>query len=167
MKKGLIFFIFNILFLGMISLCTCSGQSAEETSPTVIDAERLEIDLNQNMASFIGKVKAVHEQGVLECQELQVIFEKSTGQINKLVAKGKVKISQDNNTGLCEEAIYEFIPKRKITLTGNPQLTRGKEKFSGESIIFLVDEQRIIIKDKVKGVVFPQKSKEGDLPLLF
>lgn len=135
-----------------------------EDAPTIINAETLEIELNQNKAIFLGGVKVVQAHDFLEAKELQVIFDKEGGGIDKLIAKGEVKISQGNNIGLCEEAIYEFIPVQKVTLKGNSRLKRGKQKFSGETIIFLIDEQRAIIKEKVRGVMFPQKGQKGILP---
>jgi len=160
----------TIILYVMLTFCLISffpgvSLSTEESPPTIINAESLEINLEQNKAIFLGGVKAVQGDGTLESQELQVFFEKESGGIKKLIAKGNVKISQGENVGLCEEAIYEFAPKQKVTLKGNPQLKRGKQKFSGEIIVFLIDEQKVIIKQKVTGVVFPQKGERGLAPI--
>ncbi len=135
-----------------------------EDTPTIINAETLVLELNQNRATFLGEVKVVQAHGFLETKKLQVVFDKGGGGIDKLIAAGEVKISQGNNIGLCEEAIYEFTPVQKVILKGNPLLKRGKQKFNGETIIFLIDEQRVIIKEKVRGVIFPQKGEKGILP---
>ena len=156
--------LFSILFLFTLFFSQLSLGLAEEETPTVINAESLVIEMNENKATFLGGVKAVQAEGTLESRELQVIFNKDEEEIDKLIAKGKVKITQGNNIGTCEEAIYEFSPKRKVIMKGNPHLKQGKQKFSGEVITFLLDEERVIIKQKVRGVVFPQKKKEGILP---
>ena len=163
-KKGLAIIIFVILWLALFSVSSRPVMAEDEDTPMIINAETLEIELNQNKATFFGGVKVVQAQDFLEAKELQVIFDKEGGEINKLIAKGEVKISQRNNIGLCEEAIYEFTPVQKVTLKGNSRLKRGKQKFSGETIIFLIDEQRVIIKENVSGVIFPQKGQEGILP---
>ena len=163
-KKGLAIIIFGIMWFILFSVSSRPVMGEEEGTPTIINAETLEIELDRNKAVFLGGVKVVHVHGFLEAEELQVIFDKKGGRIDKLIAKGGVKISQGNNTGLCEEAIYEFTPVQKVTLQGNPRLNRNKQKFSGEIIIFLIDEQRVIIKEKVRGVIFPQKGEKGILP---
>lgn len=164
-KKGLAIIIFGIMGCVLFSVSSRPVMGGEEEdTPTIINAETLEIELDRNKAVFLGEVKVVHAHNFLEAEELQVFFDKEDGGIDKLIAKGGVKISQGNNIGLCEEAIYELTPVQKVTLKGNPLLNRGKQKFSGETIIFLIDEQRVIIKEKVRGVVFPQKGEKSILP---
>lgn len=167
--KRLLIVLSYILIFSISPFYSCLAQEQEKEQekefPTIINAESLEIELNQNKATFLGGVKAVHNQGVLESRELEVIFDKESGRITKLIAKGKVKINQEDNIGLCEEAIYEFTPVQKVTLKGNPQLQRGKQKFSGETIVFFIDEKRVVIKEKVKGVVFPKKGEKGLSPI--
>jgi len=157
-RPAIILFIFLAFGGFFFGLETVLGEDAD--IPTIINAESLEIELEENKATFLGDVKVTQSQGVLESQELQVIFDKDSGGINTLVAKGKVKITQGGNVGTCEKAIYEFLPHQKVTMEGNPQLKHGKQNFSGETIIFLLDEDRVVIKKKVRGVVFPQKKRE-------
>jgi len=114
---------------------------------------------------FSGRVKAKQQDGTLECQKLEVHFAKEGGGLDKLVADGEVKISQGENTGTCQKAVYEFLPQEKVTMSGQPLLTRGQQKFSGETIVFYLKEQKVVIKNNVLGVVFPQKKGQGPKPL--
>ncbi len=162
--SGILMFVFFSVYSKIVFGQT-KMVTGQESSPTIINADSLEINLDQNKAVFLGKVKASQSDGILECRELQVIFDKKNEQISKLIAKGEVKIRQGQNEGVCEEAVYEFTPQQKVTLRGNPELRRGQQKFSGEIIVFLIEEQRVIIKNKVEGVVFPQKGENPLAPI--
>ena len=78
-----------------------------------------------------------------------------------MAAEGDVKIEQEGNRGACQKAVYELLPEEKMVMTGNPLLQRGEQQFSGETITFFPGEQRVVIKNKVRGVVFPRENKES------
>jgi LPS export ABC transporter protein LptC len=103
----------------------------------------LEVDYQKNLATFHNKVKVATQDGLIESEELEVYFssDKEPGkkpiqlqpeefggsQIDKIIARGSVKITRGQNISYSEEAVYSA-SLHKITLTGRPKLVI----FSGE-----------------------------------
>lgn len=95
----------------------------------------LEVDYEKNIATFYNNVKVDQEDNQIYSDHMEVYFTKSDkqatepkeagnlmgSQIDKIVAKGNVKIVRGDNISYSEEAVYNALEK-KIILTGKPQL---------------------------------------------
>ncbi|MDD4980302.1 MAG: LPS export ABC transporter periplasmic protein LptC [Candidatus Omnitrophica bacterium] len=97
----------------------------------------LEIDYGKNIATFSNNVKVDTQDALIESDKMDVYFggtdagkDISAGQagmaamgskIDKIVARGNVKISQGENISYSDEATYTALD-RKITLSGKPRL---------------------------------------------
>ncbi len=96
----------------------------------------LEVDYEKGMAIFYENVKASNKvQGDIYCDELFTFFKPENkddqaaddsltgkgGKIDKIVAKGNVKIVKGENITFSDEAVYDAVEK-KIILTGTPKL---------------------------------------------
>jgi LPS export ABC transporter protein LptC len=105
----------------------------------------LEIDYEKNIATFNNNVKVERADSVIYSDKMDVYFvtakgdkassEPTANSVDKIVARGNVKIVRQDNTSYSEEAIYTASDK-KITLTGRPKLiinsTQGlKNAFTG------------------------------------
>ena len=116
--------------------------SAQEKEKIIITCDGpLEIDYEKNIAAFNNNVKVERTDSTIYSDKMDVYFLKANkddkevkdaGQakespelmgtkIEKIIARGNVKIVRGENTSYSEEAIYTASDK-KITLTGRPKL---------------------------------------------
>jgi LPS export ABC transporter protein LptC len=95
----------------------------------------LEIDYQNNIASFKNNVVVKRQDSTIYSDKIDVFFaasgddkiakDKAQGfigsKIDRIVAKGNVRVERGDNISYSEEAIYSSIDK-KLVLTGNPRL---------------------------------------------
>lgn len=96
----------------------------------------LEIDYEKNIATFYNNVKVDQVDNQLYSDRMEVYFSRNNkaepatqgsstmlggSQIEKIIAKGNVKIVRGENISYSDEAVYNNTDK-KITLTGRPKL---------------------------------------------
>jgi lipopolysaccharide export system protein LptA len=115
------------------------GPEAKDKAPTVITCDGpLQIDYQKNIAIFNHNVKVVSDDILIDSDVMDVYFSSgkkaepsaqqaaqgqalSGSQIERIVARGKVRITQNKNVSYSEEAVYDAATK-KITLSGRPKL---------------------------------------------
>lgn len=89
---------------------------------TVITCEgALEVDTQNNKAIFNDSVVVIDERGKLWADKAEVYFDPIKKGIDKVVARGNVKIEREGNVTYSEEASYDAISKLMV-LTGRPKL---------------------------------------------
>lgn len=148
-------------------------QPAEE--PIQITADRLESNAEQKYAEFIGNVKASQGNFKIISDTLRIYYsgdlinrEKQTSNenmLNKIVAKGNVKILSDQYEAKTNEAQYD-VKTMTIVLAGeNSTVTSGKNSISGSKIILYRADGRVKVeggKNRVNAVFF-SKGKVTDM----
>lgn len=152
MKKLLLFF--SLLFF---------SSSLWAQGELIITSEKQTIDYEKRLFVYSGKVKATWKDLLLEAQELKVYLdEKNVPQ--KVVAKGKVKISQkkEKRYASCELAVYTS-KDSKVTLEGNPHYWdgMGNDLVATKLIIWL---KRGLVEAEgkpVKAVYYFKEGKSG------
>lgn len=89
---------------------------------TVITCDgALEVDTQNNKAVFNDNVLVVDERGKLWADKVEVYFDPIKKGIDKVVAKGNVKIERGENVTYSEEASYDANSKLMV-LSGRPKL---------------------------------------------
>jgi len=76
----------------------------------------------------------------------------------KAIAKGEVKITQENTQASCD-LLTLYNKEQKAELVGNARATQGENNLSGEKLIIFFKEQRMIAIGETKVIVIP---KEGE-----
>ncbi len=121
------------------------GSEAKQKIEIICDGP-LEVDYQKNLATFHNKVKVHTQDGLIESDEMEVYFSSAKepdskasrpqseefggSKIEKIIARGSVKITRGQNVSYSEEAIYSA-ELHKITLTGRPKLVIfSEEKFN-------------------------------------
>jgi len=109
---------------------------AEEEATIITCDGPLQVDYLKNIAVFSNNVKVVTRDAVIESDIMEVYFlsggkpktEKPSidtvsagAQIEKIIARGNVKINHNQNISYSDEAVYNA-KDRKITLSGKPRL---------------------------------------------
>jgi LPS export ABC transporter protein LptC len=107
------------------------AQSAREPVTIRCDGP-LQVDYAANTAVFNNNVDAVTRDCRIKSDTMQVLFRRSPktnagsgdidgSKIERIAAKGNVKITRGDDVSYCEEAVYTA-SDRKICLSGRPQL---------------------------------------------
>ena len=106
------------------------GQGNEEKIIITCDGP-LEIEYEKNIATFYNNVKVEREDSTIYGDRLDIYFSTIDSsdsppgfmhnKIEKIVAKGNVKIVRDENVSYSQEAVYTLVDK-KIILSGRPKL---------------------------------------------
>ncbi len=81
----------------------------------------MEIDYKNNIAVLHKEVKVSDPQGDIYADRMDLYFEPQTRKINKVYAKGHVKIVRPDSTTYAQEAEYDFSTS-KLTLKGEPRI---------------------------------------------
>ena len=87
----------------------------------------MEIDYEHNCAVLYNNVKVDDERGQIFADRMDVFFDPNTKSINKIHAKGNVKILRKDSTTYAQEAVYDITTK-KLTLSGSPRILIISEK---------------------------------------
>lgn len=127
--------------------------------PTNITAQNMRYDANSQRVVFENAVKVRRPDFDLDSNKLTILFKKNAqkpdnkeatddplstmgaGDIDQLIAEGKVVMTRDGRTGTCSKVTY-YVDKELIVMEGNPVLTEGKNSVSGQKINFYIRENR-------------------------
>ena len=168
MRKSLVIII-------LVTLIGLSGHYAESKNTLKeikakkggqihIVSDRLEAFNEKKMAIFSGNVVATEGDKVINADQIYLYYKDNekdrklskgnseSGDIDKIEAKGKVKITQGTKVVTGENAVY-LNTDQKIIVTGNPVMKDGNNLIKGEKIVVLLDEDRGIVESSGGGRV--------------
>jgi lipopolysaccharide export system protein LptA len=159
-----------------------------EEFPLRITAARLEADQKEGIIVFSGEVKAIYDDATLYADQLRVYFkakpESPKGaapapqeqaaksplgdlgaeKIDRIVAKGNVRMVQEDRVATGNEAIY-YKDRDEVVLTGNPQVWRAENTLKGERIIFNLKTNKALVESspqrRVEALLYSQGASEG------
>jgi lipopolysaccharide transport protein LptA len=125
-------------------------QKRSKDATTVIEADKMDIDINNDRATFTGNVLIDDQEIRIECDRMDILLaedasKKGGKKIVSVDCFGNVRINrklfdekdleQGEQRAVAGKATYE-IESGKITMTEQPVLMRGKDSVSGEVITF-------------------------------
>jgi len=132
------------------------GLQLNRDQPVKIESDTLEVRDKSQQATFIGNVKLVQGDTILQCQGLVIFYEqgsaapaqkkgaksaqKSGGpggggqQIKRAEAKGDVLVTQKDQTAKGELGVFD-VKSNTVTLTGNVVVTQGTNVLRGERML--------------------------------
>jgi lipopolysaccharide export system protein LptA len=153
--------------------------------PIVIKSNSLEIDNQRRMVTFSGNVEAKREDWTIQCQKMIVYYEekgkesaqkesmkeeqgkdlpeKESMKIDKIVAKGDVRITRaSGGLATAEEATYYWDDER-VVLTGKPVVKQGDDLVEGSVVTLLLKENKSLVEGsgdtRVRAVISPRSDK--------
>jgi len=145
---------------------------------TKITSDKMHYDPSGKQVIFTGKVRVEHTDFLLFSDTITVFFPRTPsrggvdasllatdpGRIEKIIAKGNVRIEREGKTGQCQKAVY-LVQQGLLTMEGNPVLQDGKNKISGKTVKFYLKDNRSEVeggKDKrVEALFFSPKSGDS------
>ena len=124
-----------------------SAAHAQEASEETLDlsAERMEWDAQKEVSVYHGNVHAKQGEMILLADRLTVHTEND--RVHVLHAEGNARWTQVLDSGKPLHAsagsIYYQLRRRKATLKRNVNLHVGELQFTGEEVVYLLDEERV------------------------
>ncbi len=145
-------------------------------SPIHIVSDRLDAYNEQKLVVFSGNVVATENDKVIKSDQLFLYYKKDTegkekkesqadtdtGDLDRIEAKGNVRITQGTKIVTGEHAVY-MSDDQKIIVTGNPVMKDGVNTIKGDKIVVLLDEDRGVVEStgagRVSATIYPQDKK--------
>ena len=130
--------------------------SAEQEAPITIEANRMVSQENDNAVVFMGKVVAKQGAMTIRTDEMTVFYsdtangDKAAGQLERLVCKNNVKITQDDWLGTGSRLDY-FAKGKKAVLSGDAKAWNGPNMVTGKTITYYLDEKRSVVEPEAKA----------------
>ena len=148
---------------------------AKRTGPIQIVSDKLDAYNEQRMVVFTGNVVATEGDKVIKSDILQLYYKKEgekhrkpvktnaeTGDLDRLEAKGNVRITQGSKIVTGEKAVY-LSDDQKIIVTGKAVMRDGDNVIKGDRVTVYLDEDRGTVEGgRVSATINPEdKEKKG------
>ncbi|MFN3959487.1 MAG: LptA/OstA family protein [Parvularculaceae bacterium] len=134
--------------------------SLDSDAPIDITGDRLEVE-NQ-VATFTGNVRAVQGDAILTADRLVADLD-DKGSFTKIHAVGTVRFSNGKEAITGARAVFDDV-RRTITISENVVVTQGDQVMTGGEIVYWVDTGRIIFTapagKRIRGI-FYAKGRSG------
>lgn len=176
--QGLLLFLLIFLVFAELS----RAQDRQFAGETRIRAQNMSYSHNQGIVEFSGNVHVLRPDMQIWSKKLTIYFiqnpenqgEKTSSQsfgqaeVEKIVAQGEVRIEQEERVAECATAEFK-VQEEVLHLKGNPVLTEGKNKISGEIInLYLGENKSEVIggeNEQVEALFFtPEQENENSEP---
>ncbi len=131
----------------------------DRDKPIEIEAESVVVDESTGFNQFMGN--AIVTQGSLNLSAELIEVQTSDEEVESMVAKGsqqkpaKYIQEQPNQARFIEATAVEIVydvDKGIVILTGDAHLVQGFDSFSGETLEYDVDNDKVLVKGSEDGV---------------
>lgn len=112
---------------------------------------------------FSGNVVADWGELEIRCDVMEIYnSSKGEGGADQVIAIGNVKLKKGTRRAEGDKAIY-LDKDQKVILRGSPYATAWEEDniIEGKEMIFYLESDRFLVKDRVKMKFFPKKDSPG------
>ncbi|MFW8601971.1 lipopolysaccharide transport periplasmic protein LptA [Desulfobacterota bacterium M19] len=147
--------------------------------PVQIEADHMLSTPKDNSVFFSGRVVARQGMMTINADELTVYYNSTekkkkinaqdTRDIKQMLARGHVKINQDNWVATGDTARY-FAAQRKLIITGHTKVWQNGNMVSGERFILFLDSGKSIVEpgtgkgERVKAFFYPSRQDKTKNP---
>jgi len=125
----------------LLSVAFAADRKDRSNLPITIKSSEMAADNKGKTAIFTGKVVAKQGDVTIYADRLTINYGDEKHDVEKIEADGNVRIIQENRIGTASHGVYESTQGR-ITLTGNPKITKGTDTMSGNIITYFIDDDR-------------------------
>ena len=147
---------------GVEELVLEKKQELEELVKTQITCDgALEVDYENNIATFNDNVIVKDPQVMLKADKMQVFFNAESKSVARIIAEGEVRFKKGDRQAKSDHAEY-LADEGKIVLSGNPMVRRGMDALTGERIIFYRNNNRMICEPSAQLVIFTKEREEQE-----
>jgi len=151
-----------------------------DRQPIQITSDRLEAFNEERLVIFAGHAVAVQGDKVIRAEKLKVYYKQSGGRetpegalgqggdLDRIVALGKVRITQRNRVVTGDEATY-FQDEQKIVVSGNALMREGENVVRGDRITVMINEKKGVVEGtpakRVTATIYPDEASRKKKPL--
>ena len=108
-----------------------------QAKPTTITCDGiLEIDYGKNIARFNDNVVAVDSRGTLKADRMDVIYDKQSEQLDRMIGVGNVEIIKLDGSSTFSESVIYFAKEGRTVLGGAPEVMAYEDKEGGDAFPF-------------------------------
>jgi len=153
------------------------GNPLNAEAPIEINADRLEVQQDRQLAIFRGNVEAAQGEMRLRADRLTVHYLAARsgqsrggpadpgGAVSRIEAEGNVFVSSPQETAQGAAGIYDVL-RKEIVLTGQVVLTRGDNVIRGDRLVLNLASGQSRVEGggtggRVRGLFLPPKSGES------
>jgi lipopolysaccharide export system protein LptA len=135
---------------------TASAQLApiDSAAPIDITGDRLEVE--NDVATFSGNVRAVQGPAILTAERLVADLD-DKGSFTKIRAQGTVRYSNGKEAITGARALFDDVA-RTITISENVVVTQGEHVMTGGELIYWVDTGKILFTapagKRIRGIFY-------------
>jgi lipopolysaccharide export system protein LptA len=148
-------FVIALWLLAHLASAQMVGEFKGERGPIHISSQRLEADYQKKLITFIGDVVARQKEFTLYADRLLIFIGEEGEEIDKILARGNVRMVQDDKEAVCREATY-YHREGIVVLQGEP-VGRKEDKAASA-------EQRSVTeregKGRIKITISPREEKQ-------
>ncbi len=172
MRKLVPFIIIAVFLVTLGSQGWAKGEKRiKKEAPITVTSQKMEAHAKEGWILFTGAVKAVRGDLTLFADRLKVFIAKreSTGshggKVERILAKGHVKVEKGDRVILSEEAEYRM-KDDVVEFTGHPKAWEGKNLVLGEKMLYYPKEDRSVVvggKGRVNAVIYPQGEMKSEI----
>jgi lipopolysaccharide export system protein LptA len=148
------------------ALAALSGEAAAQLAPAVSDApidvtgDRLEVV--DDVATWVGNVRAVQGEAILTAEKLVADLDDS-GAFTRIRAEGTVRYSNGKEAIAGKVGVYDA-DKRTITISEDVVVTQGEQVMTGGELVYWVDTGRLLFTApsgrRIRGIFYAKRSGE-------
>jgi len=150
-------FVITLWLLAHPAAAQMVGEFRGERGPVHISSQRLEADYQKKLITFIGDVVVRQKEFTLYADRLLLFIGQEGEEIDKILARGNVRMVQDDKEAACHEATY-YHREGIVVLQGEP-VVRKEDKYASAG-----DEQGSVAeqegKERVKITIIPRGEKQ-------
>ncbi len=137
------------------------GSERNKNKPIEIISDRMRSENGGEKIVFSGNVIGPWGELTITSDILEIYnSDKTENQTDEIVAIGNVIITKDKKRAQGDRAVY-LDKLQKIILTGKPHATAWEDKniIEGKEMIFLLDQDRFVVNQRVRMKLFPKKKQ--------
>jgi lipopolysaccharide export system protein LptA len=128
--------------------------SVDSDAPIDITGDRLEVE--NDVATFLGNVRAVQGPAILTAERLVADLD-DKGSFTKIRAQGTVRYSNGKEAITGARALFDDIA-RTITISENVVVTQGEQVMTGGELIYWIDTGKILFTapegKRIRGIFY-------------
>ncbi len=177
-RPAFLAFFVGLLLLGAVVADAADNRKKVERQPIQITSDRLEAFNEERLVVFAGHAVAVQGDRVIRADRINVYYKKKSdenkspvapdanlgqgGDLDRIVALGKVRITQRDRVVTGDEATY-YQDDQKIVVTGHAVLRENENVVRGDRITVLINEKKGVVEGtpakRVTATIYP--AEEG------
>ncbi len=168
----------------IVIFCSSDGWTAksrqktqvEKKEPIQIVSDRMDAYNEEKVVVFYGNAVATQGARTIRADRLTLYYKQdantsagstagleSTGNLEKVVANGKVSITEGERVATGDEAVF-LQDVQKITVTGNAVLREGTNVVRGDRVVVFLDENRGVVESlenrRVTAIIYPKEEEK-------